>query len=149
MIEIISQPADTRRRLYDQIGLRLGLHPRAVEKDLWVTGVLQTLFSLPYAQAFVFKKNDDDAKNVGNVGKNVGKNVGNDVKNDVKNDAKNITESQSSILEIVSHNPGISLDAIAKEIGVSAPTIDREISKMGHILKHIGPKNGGHWEIIE
>lgn len=55
MIDIISQPAEIRRRLYDQIGLRLGLHPRSVEKDLWVTSVLQALFSLPYANAFVFK----------------------------------------------------------------------------------------------
>ena len=55
MIDIISQPAEIRRRLYDQIGLGLGLHPRSVEKDLWVTSVLQALFSLPYANAFVFK----------------------------------------------------------------------------------------------
>lgn len=55
MIDIISQPADIRRRLYDQIGLKLGLHPRSVEKDLWVTAVLQAIFSLPYANAFVFK----------------------------------------------------------------------------------------------
>lgn len=31
MIDIISQPAEIRRRLYDQIGLRLGLHPRFVD----------------------------------------------------------------------------------------------------------------------
>lgn len=55
MIDVISQPADIRRRLYDQIGLKLGLHPRSVEKDLWVTSVLQSLFSLPYANAMVFK----------------------------------------------------------------------------------------------
>lgn len=55
MIEVISQPAEIRRRLYDQIGLKLGLHPLSVEKDLWVTAVLQALFSLPYANAFVFK----------------------------------------------------------------------------------------------
>ena len=36
---------------------------------------------------------------------------------------------------------------IIKAIGVSAPTIDREIVKMSHLIKRIGPKKGGHWEI--
>ncbi len=55
MIEIVSQPANVRKRLYDQVGLKLGLHPRSVEKDLWVTTVLQALFSLPYSDMLVFK----------------------------------------------------------------------------------------------
>lgn len=55
MKNIISQPSEIRRRLYTQIGNKLGLHPISVEKDLWVTAVLQVLFSLPYAEALVFK----------------------------------------------------------------------------------------------
>lgn len=42
MIDIISQPAEIRRKLYDQIGLRLGLHPRSVEKDITVRYSLQS-----------------------------------------------------------------------------------------------------------
>lgn len=41
-------------------------------------------------------------------------------KNDAKNDAKNITARQSKILELISQNPHISLDAIAQAIGVSS-----------------------------
>ena len=68
--------------------------------------------------------------------------------NDAKNDAKNISQLQRNILELIQENPTISLDSIAKAIGVSAPTIDREIVKMSHLIKRIGPKKGGHWEII-
>ena len=55
MKKILSQPPEIRRRLYSQIGNKLGLHPLSVEKDLWVTTVLQLLFTLPYADAMVFK----------------------------------------------------------------------------------------------
>lgn len=72
-----------------------------------------------------------------------------DAKNDAKNDAKSITARQSKILEQISQNPHISLDAIAEIIGVSSPTIDREIAKMVNIVKRVGPKKGGHWEVIE
>ena len=68
---------------------------------------------------------------------------------DAKNDAKNITARQSKILELISQNPHISLDAIAEAIGVSSPTIDREISKMVNLVKRVGPKKGGYWEVIE
>lgn len=55
MKRIISQSPESRKRLYTQIGNQLGLHPISVEKDLWVTTVLQVLFSLPYAESMVFK----------------------------------------------------------------------------------------------
>lgn len=55
MKKIISQSSEIRRRLYTQIGNQLGLHPVSVEKDLWVTTILQVLFSFPYAQSMVFK----------------------------------------------------------------------------------------------
>ena len=45
-----------KSKVYEQTALRLGIDdPRAVEKDLWVTTVLQMVFSLPYADKFVFK----------------------------------------------------------------------------------------------
>ena len=67
---------------------------------------------------------------------------------DAKNAAKNISQRQRNILELIQKDPTISLDSIAKAIGVSAPTIDREIVKMSHLIKHVEPKKGGHWEII-
>lgn len=45
-----------RRTIYEQIALRVGISdPRAIEKDMWVSGLLQLVFSLPYADKFVFK----------------------------------------------------------------------------------------------
>lgn len=34
-------------------------------------------------------------------------------------------------------------------LNVSISTIEREIPKMSLLIRHIGPKNGGYWEIIE
>lgn len=39
---------------------------------------------------------------------------------------------------------------MAKEIGISTTAIDNNIRQMRDIfIKHVGPSNGGHWEIIE
>ena len=71
------------------------------------------------------------------IGKNVGKNVG-----------KNLSPRQLQILELVTENPEISIAEMAKIIRVTTRTIERETPKIDAILRHIGPKNGGHWEII-
>ncbi len=49
--------SDTQRQtVYEQIALRVGISdPRAIEKDMWVTSLLQIVFSLPYSDKFVFK----------------------------------------------------------------------------------------------
>ncbi len=45
-----------RRTVYEQIALRVGISdPRAIEKDMWVSSLLQIVFSLNYADRFVFK----------------------------------------------------------------------------------------------
>ena len=88
--------------------------------------------SFPLKSA-IQRKNED-----GDVGKNVGKNVGN-----------NLTERQHRILDLVTSNPTVSMAEMAKTIGVTTRTIEREIPKMEFIIRHVGPKNGGYWEIIE
>lgn len=72
----------------------------------------------------------------------------NGAKNGATNGAKTISR-KDKILLLIKNNPGITLDAIAREIGVGTTTIDREIKKMSHLIKHVGPKKGGHWEIIK
>ena len=48
----------------------------------------------------------------------------------------------------MANNPEITLDEIAKEIGVGTTTLDREIAKMAPLVQHIGSKKGGYREII-
>ena len=54
---------DNRRRLViDQTAVRIGLPEQAVEKDLWVTTMLQVVFSMPYADKILFKGGSSLAK---------------------------------------------------------------------------------------
>ena len=46
---------EQKRRIFVQTGARTGLVATAVEKDWWVTQLLDIVFSLPYSEAFVFK----------------------------------------------------------------------------------------------
>lgn len=81
--------------------------------------------------------------------KNEGKNV---LKNEGENDTKNVGEKvalrRESILKLARQSPEISLPAIAQILGVTTRTIVRDVSAMSDRLRHIGPTNGGRWEII-
>lgn len=44
-----------QRTVLEQTAIKRGLPKQAIEKDLWVTAILQIMFSLPCADSFVFK----------------------------------------------------------------------------------------------
>ena len=46
---------NTRRTIFNQVAIRSGIPPIAVEKDWWVTLLLRTIFESPYAEHLVFK----------------------------------------------------------------------------------------------
>ena len=56
MNKFLQLPADKRKTIYEQVSLRLGIDDaKAIEKDLWMSGMLQCVFLLPYADKLVFK----------------------------------------------------------------------------------------------
>lgn len=56
MQNFLKRTDDQRKTIYEQIAIRVGISdPRAIEKDMWVTSLLQIVFGLPYADKFVFK----------------------------------------------------------------------------------------------
>lgn len=70
-------------------------------------------------------------------------------KNEGKNEGKILTSRQNAILDLIRSNPTISMMEMSSILNVSISTIEREIPKMSLLIRHIGPKNGGYWEIIE
>jgi predicted nucleotidyltransferase component of viral defense system len=55
MNKFLTLTAEQRRAVFERVGVNVGLPMQAVEKDFWVTIVLQTIFSLPIAQHLIFK----------------------------------------------------------------------------------------------
>lgn len=53
--DYFSLTAPQQRTILEQTAIKQGLPKQAVEKDLWVTAVIQLLFSLPCADNLVFK----------------------------------------------------------------------------------------------
>lgn len=47
--------AEDKQRVLQQASARLGLPPQAIEKDLWVTAILQIVFTLSFADKIIFK----------------------------------------------------------------------------------------------
>ena len=63
----------------------------------------------------------------------------------------NLTDREKLILEIFSKKNDSTAKEISLELGVVEKTIKRDIAslKEKNMLKRIGGKNGGHWEVVE
>ena len=48
-------PQDSKKIVIEQTALKQGLSKQIVEKDLWVSTILEIIFSLPFAKKLVFK----------------------------------------------------------------------------------------------
>lgn len=48
-------PQDSKRVVIEQTALQQGLSKQIIEKDLWVSTILEIIFSLPFADKLVFK----------------------------------------------------------------------------------------------
>lgn len=44
-----------QRRVLQQTSAKYGLPPQAIEKDLWVSTILQIVFTLPFSDKIIFK----------------------------------------------------------------------------------------------
>ena len=77
-----------------------------------------------------------------NVAKNVAKNI-------AKNVAKNLTDRQQQIIALITDNPQTTRAEIANALGVATKTIERELAAISDIIRYVGSKKGGHWEIIK
>ena len=59
-----------------------------------------------------------------------------------------LTARQISILNLIKVNPNITLDNIAQELKIGTSTLDREMSKLSNLIKRVGGRYGGHWEVL-
>lgn len=62
--------------------------------------------------------------------------------------AKNLTERQQQIVALISENPQTTRAEMAAAIGVATKTIERELASLSDVVRYVGSKKGGHWEII-
>ena len=55
------------------------------------------------------------------------------------------------ILAIIKANPNVSRSALSREIGLSTDGIKWHLQKLkeGNAIRRVGPKYGGHWEVVE
>ena len=82
---------------------------------------------------------------VGSVTENVTENAG----NVTENVTEKLSERQREILRLVKESPFVTTGIMADKLNVSVMTIRRDIEKMSHIIRRVGPDKGGHWEIIK
>ena len=53
--DFFSLPGTQQRMVLEQAAIRHNLAKQAVEKDLWITAIIQIIFTLPCADSLVFK----------------------------------------------------------------------------------------------
>ena len=78
----------------------------------------------------------------------VGDNVAQDV---VENVVENVVDRMDLIVLLLKEDNTLSAAQLAKQLGVTARTIQRDLEKLSKAerIKHIGPDKGGHWEILK
>lgn len=74
-------------------------------------------------------------------------NVAQDVVEDV---VENVVDRLDLIVLLLKEDNTLSAAQLAKQLGVTARTIQRDLEKLSKAerIKHIGPDKGGHWEIL-
>ena len=69
--------------------------------------------------------------------------------NVTENVIEKLSDRQRHIVTMIAQNPFATTTLMAQKLGVSIMTIRRDIEKMSHVVRHVGPDKGGHWEIIK
>lgn len=69
----------------------------------------------------------------------------------VKELVKELPDTQIKILNLVSEDKHITISAMTKQLGTSTTTIDNhiEILKNKNVLKRVGGRKTGYWQIVE
>lgn len=95
---------------------------------------LDTPTSTPELPQKLGKNFDDILEKLGKKAERLGKKLG---------------KNKIHILRLIHENPHVTTTRMAEKIGLSTTAIDNNIRQMrGIFITHIGPANGGHWEII-
>jgi ATP-dependent DNA helicase RecG len=73
------------------------------------------------------------------------------VKTPVKTRVKTPVKTSEAILELLQEQPTLTLAEVSAQIGKSVSAVERAAKKLGTQgkLRYVGPKKGGHWEVIE
>lgn len=74
--------------------------------------------------------------------------LGNELGNEL---GKKLGEKRVEILKAIADDSKISTKQLAEMFGMSLPAMDRHLKylKDKGFLKHVGPKNGGSWQVLE
>ncbi|MDE6177137.1 MAG: HTH domain-containing protein [Paramuribaculum sp.] len=51
------------------------------------------------------------------------------------------------MIALISENPLTTRAEIAEEIGVATKTIERDLAALSDIVRYVGSKKGGQWEL--
>ena len=62
-----------------------------------------------------------------------------------------LNKSQDTIIKLIRNNPNITADQMAIQIGISVPAIKKNLKQLtdNNIIKRVGAKKNGYWEIIQ
>lgn len=116
---------------------RSGTPPLTFQTNSFI--LLTTLKEEQFVDAHYYASSNTQDELVKKLGDRLGKKLG-----------KELGKNRKAILELIVKNPHISIVKIAETLSLSTTTIENRIAEMSNVvIRHVGPRNGGHWEIIE
>ena len=84
-------------------------------------------------------------------GRNIGKNAISRRRGSVKSVDKSVDKTSEDVFNILKTNPRITLDQVAKAIGLSVRGVEQAVKRLriAKRIKKVGGKKLGHWEVLQ
>jgi predicted HTH transcriptional regulator len=84
-------------------------------------------------------------------GKRLGEKLGKGSEELVEKLVEKLAENERHILRLIHSNRRISINDMAKEVGISTTAVHKNLTKLKQrgILRRVGPDKGGHWEVVQ
>ena len=72
-------------------------------------------------------------------------------KTGVETRVKTRVKTRDKLLNLLQDTPDISSPDLAEKLGISLKGVEWHLSKLSNegIIRHIGPRKGGHWEVVK
>ena len=129
------------RNLYKYVPIYTGKQPVIEDEDMYIVRMaLPKVMTITWGNNTAGQMTDHVTDHVvDSVVERLGERLG-----------KKLGKNRLAILELIVKNPNITYVQIAEALSVSTTTVEKRVAEMsGVVIQHIGPKKGGHWEIIE
>jgi ATP-dependent DNA helicase RecG len=128
---------------------RIGMGIQKMKEAMVAAGLREPTFASDAFFRATFQRSPEFALKEGK-GKGVREKFGEGAEELEEKLGEKLAENERHILRLIHSNRRISINDMAKEVGISTTAVHKNLTKLKQrdILRRVGPDKGGHWEVV-